>query len=83
MAIRTATAAAIDADIAQLKTDVLAHIALQQSYGDAPAVLFWQWLVATMETWHPNLAVAIRTSNMFGSSAGATGATLSQIDGYA
>jgi len=83
MAIRTAAAAAVDADIAQLVADLKTYLALQQttSPGDAPAVLFWHWLIGQLQDVDPSMAQAIRTANIYDQTA--WGKTLSQVDTFA
>ncbi len=83
MAVRTAAAAALDADVAQLLIDLETYISLQQndSPGDNPAKLFWVSLVGRLRDLSPVMAQAVDTSSML--DAGAWGKTLSQIDGFA
>ena len=60
--VRTAAAAALDADVAQLKTDLQAYLALKQPGTDDPARLFLQWLTEQLRTSHPRMAQAIQTA---------------------
>ncbi len=66
MAVRTATAAAIDADIAQLKIDLAAYFALaNQGAGDVDIrALFVRWLHGQLVNLDRPTALAARTSNL-------------------
>jgi len=82
MAIRTAEAAALDADIAKLDADLKTYLALQQPVtGDNPAVLFWNALLAALRNADPQMGRVIDTANKFDTPS--FGKTLSQIDGFA
>jgi hypothetical protein len=82
MAVRTAAAAAIDTTVSTLKTQLVAYIGLQQpTAGDAPAVLFYQWLIGQLINADPAMAQAVRTANAHDPRT--WDKTLSSIDGYA
>ncbi len=82
MAVRTAAAGDLDTTVATLKTQLSTYIGLQQADGnDAPAVLFWQWLVSQLQGVDSSMAQAIQTANMYDYST--VDKTLSQLDGYA
>ena len=82
MAVRTTAAAALDADVAQLVTDLQTYLGLQQPVsGDSPAVLFWNALLSALRNADPQMAQVIESANKF--DALSFGKTLSQIDGFA
>jgi hypothetical protein len=83
MAIRTAAAAALDADIAQLVADLKTYLGLLQtnSPGDSPAILFWNALLSALRNADPQMAMVIDSAGKFDSPS--FGKTLSQIDGFA
>ena len=83
MAIRTAAAAALDADIVQLVADVKVYLALQQttSPGDSPARLFVNALLGALRNADPQVAQVLDSANKFDTPS--FGKTLSEIDGFA
>ena len=83
MAVRTTAASNLDTTVATLKTQLATYVALQQtsSPGDAPAKLFWQWLLAQLRSVSPAMAIAINTSNTFDNAV--VDKTLSAIDPFA
>jgi hypothetical protein len=82
MAVRTAAASALDTTVSTLKTQLSTYLALQQSTspGDAPAKLFWVWLVGQLRGVNIEMAQVIDTMNRYDRSA--WDETLSAIDPF-
>ena len=82
MAARTASAAALDATVVTLKSQLLTYIALEQtaSPGDNPCKLFWTWLVGQLRNVDPIMAQTIDTANPIDPTA--WDKTLSAIDPF-
>jgi hypothetical protein len=79
VAIRTTAAAAVDADVTQLLTDLQTYFALQQSPPDVNVrSLFVRWFHGKLITLDGATAQAARTSNL--EDPACWGKSLTQID---